>query len=153
VKGIIALEPTGPPFLDTVFTASNPVNRGKRPYGITVPPVSYDPPLTSPSDLKPVIVSSDPSGNYTCYKQADPPRKLANLSKIPILIVTSESSFHAVYDSCTTDYLAQAGVAVEHVRLENVGIHGNGHMMFMEKNNLQIAKDVVEKWINKKFVK
>jgi hypothetical protein len=36
-----------------------------------------------------------------------------------------------------------AGVSVDHVRLEDVGIHGNGHMMFMEKNNMHIADDVV----------
>src|ERR1700735_352746 len=87
VKGIIALEPTGPPFIDAVFSSLSLANP-TRPYGITVPPITYDPPLTSPSDLKPVTVSSDPAGNYTCYKQADPARKLANLSKIPILMVT-----------------------------------------------------------------
>jgi len=150
VKGIVALEPTGPPFIDAVFTSLSLANL-TRPYGITVPPIMYDPPLNSPSDLKPVFVSSDPANNYTCYKQAEPPRKLANLSKIPILIVTSESSFHAVYDGCTAEYLAQAGVNVEHVRLENAGIHGNGHMMFMEKNNIQIAEEVVENWIDKTF--
>jgi len=58
-----------------------------------------------------------------------------------------------VYDGCTAEYLAQAGVTVEHIRLENVGIHGNGHMMFMEKNGLQIAEDVVERWIHKTFAK
>jgi pimeloyl-ACP methyl ester carboxylesterase len=150
VKGIIALEPTGPPFIDAVFSSSTLANL-TRPFGITVPPITYEPPVNSPSDLKPVIVSSDLAGNYTCYKQAEPARKLVNLLKIPILMVTSESSFHAVYDGCTAGYLAQAGVNVEHIRLESVGIRGNGHMMFMEKNGLQIAEEVVEKWIVKTF--
>jgi hypothetical protein len=144
------MEPTGPPMLDAVFTSGSLVNP-TRPYGITVPPIEYDPPLNSPSDLKVVVTSSDPAGNYTCYKQAEPARKLANLSKIPILMITSESGFHAVYDGCTAEYLAQAGVKVEHIRLENVGIHGNGHMLFMEKNNLQIAEEVVERWLDKTF--
>ena len=152
MKAIVALEPTGPPFVDAVFSLVSLADR-TRPYGITTPPITYDPPLSSPSDLIPVLVSSDPQGNYTCYKQAEPARRLVNLSKMPVLIVTSESSYHAVYDSCTAKYLAQAGVDVEHIRLENVGIHGNGHMMFMEKNGLQIAKDVVEKWIDKTFAK
>lgn len=165
VKGIIALEPTGPPFYEAVFETDF-----TRPYGITVPPITvscitvvpsdltspirlfqYDPPLNTSSDLKVVPVSSDPAGNYTCYKQAEPARKLVNLMKIPILMVTSESSFHAVYDSCTAEYLAQAEVNVEHIRLEEVGIHGNGHMMFMEKNGIQIAEDVIDEWIGKMF--
>jgi len=45
--------------------------------------------------------------------------------------------------------LSQAGVSVEHIHLGDVGIHGNGHMMFMEMNNLEIADQVVEKWIAK----
>lgn len=143
VKGIVALEPTGPPFNNSVF----PPFGLTRPYGITIPPVTYDPPLGSPSDLKTFTASSDPAANYTCFKQAEPARKLANLSKIPILMVTSESSFHSVYDGCTAEYLTQAGVDVKHIRLENVGIHGNGHMMFMEKNGHQIAEEVVERWI------
>ena len=144
VKAVVALEPIGPPFIDAVFSSSS-LNNLTRPYGITVTPITYYPPLNSPSDLVPVLVSSDPTGNYTCYKQAEPARKLVNLSKIPILMVSSESGYHAVYDNCTAEYLAQAGVNVEHIRLKDVGIHGNGHMMFMEKNNLQIAEDVVEK--------
>lgn len=114
----------------------------------TTPPVTYDPPLASANDLKKEIASSDPASNYTCYKQAEPARKLANLSKFPIFMVTSQSSYHAVYDNCTAQYLAQAGVDIEHVRLEDLGIYGNGHMMFMEKNNLDVA-DVVLEWLDK----
>lgn len=36
---------------------------------------------------------------------------------------------------------------MDHVYLAEVGIRGNGHMMFMEKNGLQIANQVVQKWI------
>ena len=53
-----------------------------------------------------------------------------------------------MYDACSVEFLRDAGVSVDHVRLEDVGIHGNGHMMFMEKNNLQIADEVVMKWLN-----
>ena len=52
-----------------------------------------------------------------------------------------------MYDACTANFLHQAGVQVEHVRLEDVGIEGNGHMMFMEKNNLVIADSVVLNWL------
>lgn len=148
IKAIVALEPTGPPFADAVFVFNATVDR---PYGITITPVQYDPPLKSPDDLKKVVVSSVPQGNYTCYKQAEPARKLVNLAKMPIYMVSSESSFHAVYDPCTADYLRQAGCNLDYTKLEDVGIHGNGHMMFMEKNNIEIAEKVIAKWLDEKF--
>jgi hypothetical protein len=46
------------------------------------------------------------------------------------------------------DYLRQAGVEVEHLKLGEEEIHGNGHMFFMEKNNLEIAERVVV-WLRK----
>ena len=55
------------------------------------------------------------------------------------MILTSEASFRATYDHCTSNFLTQAGVPNTHLRLERVGIHGNGHMMMLEKNNLEIA--------------
>ena len=45
--------------------------------------------------------------------------------------------------------LRQAGVPVEFVRLEQRGIRGNGHMVMMEKNNLQVA-DLIERWIRQR---
>ena len=34
------------------------------------------------------------------------------------------------------------------VRLEDVGIRGNGHMVMLEKNNLEVA-DWIDGWIRK----
>jgi hypothetical protein len=39
---------------------------------------------------------------------------------------------------------------IEHTKLERVGIHGNGHMMMLEKNNLVIA-EYMEGWLRKKL--
>ena len=58
---------------------------------------------------------------------------------IPISIVTTEASYHAFYDHCTVKYLTQAGVKSTFLRLEDQGIHGNGHMVMLEKNNQAIA--------------
>ena len=51
-----------------------------------------------------------------------------------------------MYDHCTVHYLRQAGVKVDFIRLEDIGIYGNGHMQMMEKNHLRIA-EVLHKWI------
>jgi pimeloyl-ACP methyl ester carboxylesterase len=76
--------------------------------------------------------------------QGGEPRQLPNLQGIPILIVVSEASYHAPYDHCTSEFLRQAGVKHEFVRLPEIGIRGNGHMMMLEKNNLDIAAYLVQ---------
>lgn len=58
------------------------------------------------------------------------------------------ASFHAVYDHGTAHYLRQAGVNTELVRLEQRGIHGNAHLMMLEKNNLPIAR-LIKSWLGK----
>jgi pimeloyl-ACP methyl ester carboxylesterase len=83
-----------------------------------------------------------------CWAQQEPARKLANLQNTPVLIVTSEASYHASYDHCTVRYLAQAGVKSTFIRLPDVGIHGNGHMMMLEKNSDAIAK-VMADWLDR----
>ena len=81
-----------------------------------------------------------------CWSQAQPARKLTNLKDIPILIISSEASYHASYDHCTAAYLTQAGVANTFIHLADRGIHGNGHMMMLEKNSDAIA-GVIEGWL------
>jgi hypothetical protein len=46
-------------------------------------------------------------------------------------------------------YLKQAGVDVDFVRLADIGLHGNGHMMMMEKNSDAIAQVIIE-WLDKR---
>ena len=54
-------------------------------------------------------------------------------------ILVSESSYHAPYDHCTARFLDQAG-RQEYIRQAHGSRHrGNGHMMMLEKNNLEIA--------------
>jgi pimeloyl-ACP methyl ester carboxylesterase len=142
VKGIVAIEPSGPPFRNSV------VNEDKnREWGIADIPLTYVPPAKTSSDLGAVRESKADGPDLTaCWKQSDPPHRLVNLRSIPILVVATESSFHAVYDHCTSKYLTQAGVANTFVRLEDQGIHGNGHMVMLEKNSLQVAA-FLQKWI------
>jgi pimeloyl-ACP methyl ester carboxylesterase len=144
VKGIIAIEPSGPPFQDII------ISDGKaRAWGPTDIKLTYDPPVASPEEIT-VAQQEKPDGSdlFACWLQKEPARKLKNLSRIPILIVVSEASYHAVYDHCTAKYLSQAGAMVDFIRLEQVGIKGNGHMMMLEKNNLAVAQ-VLSNWTAK----
>jgi pimeloyl-ACP methyl ester carboxylesterase len=143
VKGIVAIEPNGPPFRDAVFDEDK-----NRAWGITDIPITYAPPAKKAAELA-IIQEANADGPdlARCWEQADPPRRLINLQGIPVLIVTAEASYHAVYDHCTAKFLTQAGVRNTHFRLEERGIHGNGHMVMLEKNNLEIAA-LIQGWVS-----
>jgi pimeloyl-ACP methyl ester carboxylesterase len=151
VKGLVQVEPSGPPRTSVTFLGppnwfqDGPV---QFPWGITAVPITYSPVVTDPSEL--VLVKQAVADNpdvVRCWRQAEPVRTLPNLQGIPILMVTSEAGYHSSYDNCTSEYLAQAGVNNTHVYLGDVGIHGNGHMMMLEKNNLDIAAFMAQ-WIS-----
>jgi pimeloyl-ACP methyl ester carboxylesterase len=151
VKGLVALEPSGPPVHDNVergapdWFADGPLTK---PYGLTAPPLTYDPPVATPSDLKfERQNAADAPGLVRCWAQAAPARRLSHLQQIPILVVQSEASYHAAYDHCTVAYLRQAGVtALRYVRLADAGIKGNGHMFMLEKNSAEIAA-LITRWL------
>jgi uncharacterized metal-binding protein len=63
-------------------------------------------------------------------------------------VLTTEASYHAPYDHCTVKYLQQAGVKPTFIRLVELGIKGNSHVMMLEKNNREIAA-VIAQWLGK----
>jgi pimeloyl-ACP methyl ester carboxylesterase len=142
VKGIVAVEPSGPPFHNS--SATNPKARA---WGVTDIPVTYEPSVTEPDQIRTAVQAApDGEGLIACTLQAEPARKLVNFQNIPVLVTVSESSYHAPYDHCTASYLRQAGVPVEFIRMQERGIHGNGHMSMLEKNNLQVA-EFLHDWV------
>jgi hypothetical protein len=97
--------------------------------------------VNDPSELK-IEQQAQPHGRdlLRCWQQQMPARRLANLADIPLIVITRETSYHSAFDHCTAKYLAQAGVKVPTLRL---GDHGDGHMVMLEKNNLQVAGLIV----------
>ena len=153
VKAIVAVEPSGPPFFDIESLGAPEWFRYgttmTKPWGITADPLAYSPPAENASNLQ--IVQQDKADGpelSKCWMQKEPARQLTNLQKIPVLVVTSEASYHAAYDHCTVQYLEQAGVRTTWIKLAEVGVYGNGHMMMLEKNNLEIA-GVLARWLGK----
>jgi pimeloyl-ACP methyl ester carboxylesterase len=152
VKAIVAVEPNGPPFFD-IQNVEQPewfrdATAPARPWGVTADPLTYSPPAAKASDLAVVQqTKADSPDLVRCWGQVSPARQLPNLQRVPILILTAEASYHAPYDHCTVRYLEQAGVHPKWVKLADVGIHGNGHMMMLEKNNQDIAR-VVSRWLD-----
>jgi pimeloyl-ACP methyl ester carboxylesterase len=152
VKGVLAIEPNGPPFHEnSALGAPEWFKDGSlgRAWGITRMPLTFDPPAAEPKDLAMKREErADSEGLVRCWLPEAPARQLVNLRGIPILIVVSEASYHAPYDHCTSKFLAQAGVKNQFVRLPEIGIKGNGHMMMLEKNNLEIAA-FLDGWVKK----
>ena len=85
-----------------------------------------------------------------CWRQKEPARKLVNFKAIPVLLMVGEASFQAPTAHCNAAFLKQAGVQHDFVRLADVGIHGNGHFLMLEKNNLEVAA-VIADWLNKRI--
>jgi pimeloyl-ACP methyl ester carboxylesterase len=153
VKAIIAVEPNGPPFFDVENGAAPDWFRDAatqaRPWGLTAAPLTYSPAAANASDLAIVRQErADAPDLSRCWIQQSPARMLPNLQKLPILILTAEASYHAPYDHCTVKYLEQAGVHPVWIKLADIGIHGNGHMMMLEKNNIEIG-GVMSRWLAK----
>lgn len=151
VKAIVAVEPSGPPVHDVAFKGApdyfedGPLTK---PYGISAVPLAYGG-VANAVELSFVEQDRPDSPQLVkCWRQKEPARQLTNLHNIPVVILSSEASYHASYDHCTAQYLVQAGVKNDFIRLADRGIRGNGHMMMLEKNNLEIAR-VIADWLGK----
>jgi pimeloyl-ACP methyl ester carboxylesterase len=151
VKANLAVEPSGPPVHDIDFKgepdwfADNPHVKLS---GLGEVPIAYEPALAGGAKLEFVRQERPEKPDLArCWLQKEPARNLPNIAKVPTLIVTSEASYHAGYDHCTAAYLTQAGVKNTLIRLPDVGIHGNGHMMMLEKNNQAIAAVMLD-WLD-----
>ncbi len=138
VKGIIAVEPVGPPFTQRAG--------GKLSWGLTASPLTFEPPAANPEDLNLEERAPVRPGTVACLVQQEPARKLPNLAGFPIVVVTSEASWMATDNHGTVDLLRQAGAQVEHLKLEERGVRGNGHAMMLETNSDAVAA-VIADWI------
>jgi len=152
VKAHIAVEPNGPPFYDIDFKGGDDWYKDSdkiaRFWGVARLPLAYDPPAVEASELR--LVRQEQADEPTlvrCWLQAEPARQLPKMKNVPTAIVTGEASFRATYDHCTSKFLTQAGVRNTHLRLEKAGLHGNGHMMMLERNSAAIA-EVIANWLD-----
>jgi len=84
------------------------------------------------------------------------PANAAALKDIPILLVfgdfiDQDSRWPKMRqnDLDFVDRVKAAGGSVDIIDLPKIGIHGNTHMMMMDKNNMAVA-DVIEAWLKQK---
>jgi pimeloyl-ACP methyl ester carboxylesterase len=72
----------------------------------------------------------------------------AKLGGIPVAVVSAECSGFEPSCRATAGYLRSCGASVDELRLGELGIHGNGHAMMLEKNNAEVAALITD-WIVK----
>jgi pimeloyl-ACP methyl ester carboxylesterase len=141
VKGIVAIEPSGPAF------------EGVLKWGLTASRISFDPPVATSDEIAitpPIQPAMQEAGLRPYRLQADPPRRLKNLIGVPIAILTAEGSPGNQRDAGTVAFLRQAGCTVEHLRLGELGVHGNGPYLMLEKNNREALQPVLA-WMDRKI--
>lgn len=159
------------------YTGSVHREHSVRAYGLTDIPLTYDPPARAPEsiisldsqDVLDVVEvardgtravyfmqdGADTSGR-TIIRNAIYPseikgrvRQLVQLKRVPHAVITGEAGAHTEFDWATVAFMRQAGLDVNWIKLEEHGIKGNGHLMFLEKNSDKIA-GLVELWIRNK---
>ena len=110
---------------------------------------TYDPPITSTDELSTYTeAEGERPGETGCVLQNEPVRRLVNFQNLPILNISGNGGYHRAGDACPPKWINQAGGQVEFVRLEDVGINGNGHQMMQELNSDQIIA-FVDSWLRK----
>lgn len=145
IKGVIAAEPWAPPIENAELGQSGP----GRVWGLSNLPLHYDPPIESPAELQPVREREQPRPGLTpCWLQKEPAHRLVNMESFPVLDVSGESSYHRPYARCVAEWLNQAGVKTTYVKLEDVGLPGNGHQMMSERDSAGIARFFMQ-WLDK----
>lgn len=140
VKAIVAIEPLAPAFGELA------PGMGLLRWGLTAAPMTFAPPVSAANELKIAVHPPARPDTAPANLQAEPARKWPNLSHIPTLVVTGEASFMTLFDPGTVAFLKQVGVPVSHMRLEEHGEHGNGHLMMAEKNSDAIAA-LIDNWL------
>jgi len=135
VKALVTVEGNNNPFeAETVW-------------GVTGVPVAYDPPVSDPkmialADWTPPAGSPGPVRPYKI--QAEPARKLKNMSGIPMLWVQGENAYAG---PAQVRFLQQSGCSAEFMRLRDRGMpEGNTNLMLLERNNFEVF-GLLRDWI------
>ena len=127
VAAIVSVEPMGPPFADTPGI-------GALAWGLTATPVTYDPPRTTPEEVK---------------AAAPETLRMPALAGLPIAVVTGETSHFAPFGPKIVEFLQHAGAAADLLHLPDHAVHGNGHGLIYEKNSDAALQPVLQ-WLERR---
>jgi pimeloyl-ACP methyl ester carboxylesterase len=118
--------------------------------------LTYEPPVADVSELRLEPLPEEPDVDWgplagiPRMAQPSPARRLVALARVPLAVVTSDDQRFATLNRDTIAYLRAAGCTVEDLRLADLGIHGNGHMMSLEDNNAEVL-DAGLDWVERRL--
>jgi pimeloyl-ACP methyl ester carboxylesterase len=75
------------------------------------------------------------------------PMTFESLSEVPIAIVESKASLLAESCPATAAFIEQSGCKVDRIVLAEHGVHGNGHLMMLERNNREVLEPIL-RWLD-----
>jgi pimeloyl-ACP methyl ester carboxylesterase len=118
-------------------------------WGMSTIPVTWDPPVRDPAEIKTRWVSDGEIDGGGYFLQDEPARRLPNWRDVAVLTVTAAASAAAPGNPGASAFLKQAGVRVaEELRLGKAGIQGNSHMMMVEKNHREVLQPILD-WLDR----
>lgn len=121
VKGIVALEPMGPAFVEFP-------GLGTLTWGMTAAPVRTDPTYSSPEEARSAGATS---------------LTLPGLRGIPVALVTGGASAFAEFREEFSDILTRSGAPTDVIHLPDHGVEGNGHGLIFEANSAEVLEKVL----------
>ena len=122
---------------------------GGNRYGMSTIPVTWDPPVKDVAEIKTRWVADAEIDGGGYFLQDEPVRRLPNFRDVAVLTVTSAAGTASPGNPGAPAFLKQAGVRVaEELRLANVGIQGNSHMMMVEKNHREVLQPILD-WLDR----
>lgn len=121
VKGIVALEPMGPAFVEFP-------GLGNLSWGMTSAPIRTDPAYASAEEARAAGAAA---------------LTLPGLDGIPVALVTGGASAFATFRDEFADILTRSGAPTDVVHLPEHGVEGNGHGLIFETNSEQVLELVV----------
>lgn len=124
VRGIAAIEPMGPAFVEFP-------GMGALEWGLTAAPITTDPAYATPAEA-----SAGGAGALT----------LPAMDGIPVALVTGGASAFAGFRDEFADILTRSGARTEVVHLPDHGVQGNGHGLIFETNHDQVLAQVL-RWL------
>ena len=122
----MTVEPMGPPFGTTP-------DIGTLSWGLTAVPIGFDPPRSSPQEVR----AADPAS-----------LRVPALRDLPVAVVAGETSAQARYAPEMVAFLRHAGAAVELIDLPALGVRGNGHGLIYEQNSDEALQPVLQ-WLDR----
>lgn len=123
VKGIVAIEPMGPPFHE--FAPGVRLD-----WGLSAAPMRYEPECSTPEELEHNLGSA----------------RLPWLKNVQVAVVVGEASPFTAWAPQMVEYLNNRGGSAEFMNLGDHGVHGNGHAMMFERNSAEAIKPIL-KWL------